>query len=381
MAEKLNIIIVGASYLGCKVARALAKSMPQDLATNHRILLIERNSHFSHLFAFPRFAVMPKHEHKAFIPMNKIFSEAQCDTQIICATVETINQNEIVLDRDTDFGRKLPWHILVMATGSKLPPPANMPTNTKLDSVQYLKNLQERIRTATRIGLIGGGAVGVQIATDIKSCYPDKEIHLIHSRDRLMSRFDPSLGDVVIQTCKELGINVHLESRAKVPDTDGPCIIQLESGRTIPVDFYLQCTGQVINSEPIHDLAREIINADGTIHVLPTLQLEKHPRILAVGDVNDLLQIKSVRPALGQVEVAQKNIISLLQGETPEATFENNAAGIHLTLGFKRDVYCKQTQDGSSTANIEIVDDEGLEDMGVEFMWDDLGADKKDFWA
>ncbi|CAF1666812.1 unnamed protein product, partial [Adineta ricciae] len=134
-------------------------------------------------------------------------------------------------------------------------------------------------------------------------------------------------------------------------------------------------------SEPIRELAKESINSDGTIHVLRTLQVEKHPRIFAVGDVNDLLHIKSVRPAIGQVEVAQKNIISLLRGQTPEATFENNAAGIHLTLGLKRDVYCKQTQDGSSPADIEVEDDEGLEDMGVEFMWNDLGADKNDFWA
>ncbi|CAF0721146.1 unnamed protein product [Adineta steineri] len=381
MAEKLNIIIVGASYLGSKVARAVAKSMPLNLAENHRVLLIEPNSHFSHLFTFPRFVVVPSHEHKAFIPMNKIFSEAQCNAEIICASVETINQSEVILDRDTPFGRRLPWHILVMATGSRLSPPGNMPTNTKLDSMQYLKNLQERIRTAKSIALIGGGALGVQISTDIKSYYPDKEVHIIHSRDRLMSRFDPSLGDVVVQSCKDLGINVHLGSRAKLPNTDGPCTIELESGKTISVDFYLKCTGQIINSEPIRELAKESINADGTIHVLPTLQLEKHPRIFAVGDVNDLLQIKSVRPALGQVEVAQKNIISLLQGEIPEAKFENNAAGIHLTLGLKRDVYCKQTQDGSSPANIEIEDDEGLEDMGVEHMWDDLRADKNDFWA
>ncbi|CAF0727791.1 unnamed protein product [Adineta steineri] len=98
-----------------------------------------------------------------------------------------------------------------------------------------------------------------------------------------------------------------------------------------------------------------------------------------------LYNLKSIRefsqPALGQVEVAQKNIISLLHGKIPEAKFENNAAGIHLTLGLKRDVYCQQTQDGSSPANIEIEDDEGLEDMGVEHMWDDLRADKNDFWA
>ncbi|CAF1481252.1 unnamed protein product [Didymodactylos carnosus] len=355
--------------------------MPQDLAATHRILLIERNSHFSHLFTFPRFAIVPTHEHKAFIPMNRLFSEAKCNAQIIRAAVETITPSEIVLDRDTQFGRSIPWDILVMATGSKLAPPGNMPTETKLDSVQYFKTVQDRVRSAKSVALIGGGAVGVQMATDIKSYYPDKEVHLIHSRDRLMSRFDRGLSDVVIQTCKDLGIIVHLGSRANLPGTDGPCTIQLQCGETISVDFYLQCTGQIINSAPIRQLAADSINADGTIHVLPTLQLEKHPRILAVGDVNDLLQIKAVGPALGQVEVAQKNIISLLRGEPPEAKFDGKAAGIHLTLGLKRAAFCRQTQDGSGEASIRVVDEDGPEDMEIEGFWDRLGADKKDFWA
>lgn len=35
---------------------------------------------------------------------------------------------------------------------------------------------------AKNIAVIGGGAVGVELATDIKSYYPEKSVTLVHSR-------------------------------------------------------------------------------------------------------------------------------------------------------------------------------------------------------
>lgn len=35
-------------------------------------MLVERNSHFTHLFAFPRYGVVPGLEHQAFIPYDNI---------------------------------------------------------------------------------------------------------------------------------------------------------------------------------------------------------------------------------------------------------------------------------------------------------------------
>jgi NADH dehydrogenase FAD-containing subunit len=49
--------------------------------------------------------------------------------------------------------------------------------------------VQETIRQSQSVAVVGGGAVGVQLSSDIKDFYPDKDVTLIHSRERLLSHF------------------------------------------------------------------------------------------------------------------------------------------------------------------------------------------------
>ncbi|KAK0536093.1 hypothetical protein OC835_002165 [Tilletia horrida] len=67
-----NVVVLGGSYGGMHAATVLAQKLPPT----HRVILIDRNSHFNHLYVFPRFSVLPGHEHKAFIPYSSIFSGA-----------------------------------------------------------------------------------------------------------------------------------------------------------------------------------------------------------------------------------------------------------------------------------------------------------------
>ncbi|KDN45311.1 hypothetical protein K437DRAFT_294604 [Tilletiaria anomala UBC 951] len=67
-----NVVVLGGSYGGMHAAAVLAARLPPS----HRVILIERNSHFNHLYVFPRFSVLPGHEHKAFIPYTSIFKDA-----------------------------------------------------------------------------------------------------------------------------------------------------------------------------------------------------------------------------------------------------------------------------------------------------------------
>lgn len=56
MAEYKNIIVVGGSYVGITTADELVKALPaaSPSGTPYRVLVVEKHSHFEHLFAFPR---------------------------------------------------------------------------------------------------------------------------------------------------------------------------------------------------------------------------------------------------------------------------------------------------------------------------------------
>jgi hypothetical protein len=99
----------------------------QQLATKFsgrfQVLLIEKNSHFQHLFAFPRFAVTTKVDtHKAFIPYTPgTFANCPPESGIVVrAGVHKIDKEEIWLDRKVEVNGKgvdkIPYAYLVSRT-------------------------------------------------------------------------------------------------------------------------------------------------------------------------------------------------------------------------------------------------------------------------
>lgn len=148
-----------------------------------------------------------------------------------------------------------------MATGTKLRPPSNMLGSEKLDGVKYLRKHAESVQKSKRMVIIGGGAVGVQLATDAKELYPEKSITLVHSRDKVMNRFHPKLHQLIEERCKKLGVDLVLGSRVKLPSQGYPTSgedfeVELLDGRRIASDFAVNCTtlcpkpDSVANSHP-----------------------------------------------------------------------------------------------------------------------------------
>jgi len=69
-----TVVVLGASYAGHRAIHLLVESLPDGW----RVVVIERNTHFNHLYTFPRLAVLPGHEQKAFIPYTKLFKPKSC---------------------------------------------------------------------------------------------------------------------------------------------------------------------------------------------------------------------------------------------------------------------------------------------------------------
>lgn len=117
-----------------------------------------------------------------------------------------------------------------------------MPGSEKLEGVAYLQKHAQKVVRSSNIVVIGGGAVGVQIATDIKELYPKKSVTLVHSRKNVMNKFHHQLHDIIEQRCEELGISLKLGSRVKLPPngypTDGSNFnVELEDGSCVSANF------------------------------------------------------------------------------------------------------------------------------------------------
>jgi apoptosis-inducing factor 2 len=134
-------------------------ALAQAAHTTHNIILVERNSHFQHLFAFPRISVVPGFEQKAFIPYKNAFPDASAgSTSILQATVERITRDKLSLDN----GHTLPYEYLVLATGIGLGAPGDFVSGNKAAGVKYFQKYQGLVKNANHITVVGGGAYGVR---------------------------------------------------------------------------------------------------------------------------------------------------------------------------------------------------------------------------
>ena len=112
----------------------------------------------------------------------------------------------VQVDREWQGSNEIPFEYLAIATGTVLSPPGNMPSHDKQSSIQYLRQYQSEIKRAKSIVIAGGGAVGVQMATDLKEYYPDKEVTVVQSRVRVMPQFHEKFHSLVQKRFDELGV-------------------------------------------------------------------------------------------------------------------------------------------------------------------------------
>ncbi|KAL4929166.1 NAD(P)/FAD-dependent oxidoreductase [Aspergillus undulatus] len=383
-----NIIVVGGSYVGKSTAQELARVVP----STHRVLLIEPHSHFHHLFAFPRFAILPGHEQKAFIPYTNLFSSISGATPtqhaVIQARVLSVQPNHVNLDREWQGSPKLPFEYLVLATGTRLSEPAGMRDNDKVSLVAYLRKHQTDIKKASSILVAGGGAVGVQMATDLKELYPEKEVTVVQSRPKLMPQYHEKLHEIIKARFDELGIKFITGSRVKVPESGFPSTtpfaVQLTNGSTLEgkYDFVILATGQTPNNDLITSLVTsspsDLVNPEnGFIRIKRTMQFadEKYPHLFAVGDIADTGLRKAARPGNAQAATVVKNIVALIEGKQAREEFPRQPAGIHLTLGLKRNIVFRNPNDAEGETEPTVIPrEDGREDMGVEGWWERLGV-------
>ncbi|KAJ3540479.1 hypothetical protein NM208_g5045 [Fusarium decemcellulare] len=379
-----NVVVIGGSYVGMAAVKELATLLP----VTHRVLLVEPHSHFHHLFAFPRFAIVPNHEHKAFIPYTGAFSALPNASQhsIIKAKVLSLYKDHLILDRPWQGSTEVPFDYAVVATGTRLPAPGTMQDDEKPLSVDYFRSYQQRVKNADSIVLVGGGAVGVQMAADLKQVYPEKKVTLVHSRDRLMPLYHEDMDATIRARFEELGVELITGTRAVVPaegfPTDGRSFeLELKDGRKVPADLVIPATGQIPNNQFLETLepsaGREIINqANGFIKVLPTLQFEdpNYSNLFACGDIADSKAHKAARPGLAQAQVVAENIVAMVQGKQPEKNITVTPPAIHLTLGLTRSIIFRNpdVKNGVTEPTI-ITKEDGSEDMSITSVWERRG--------
>ncbi|KAG0020173.1 hypothetical protein BGZ80_004646 [Entomortierella chlamydospora] len=304
--EKKNVVIIGGSCVAVSSMLTAKKIMP----STHRLIIIEKHSHFHYMFAFPRASVISGWENELFVPYTKMFDSPEK------------GQTHVELDRSVEgFGTSVEYEYLIYATGARHPEPGNLNDHdTKAGAIQRIKEMQQKIQKATKILLIGGGAVGLELAVEIREHFPEKEVTLVHSRDRYMLSYKYGMHEKSVEILKKFGVRQILGDRANIPEggfVDDFKMIKVttKGGKEIECDLQVLCTGMTPQSDLLAKLSPSSINpANRLVKTKPTLQIvdDNFPNIFTAGDVADLEDVKTGGAAWGEADLCMRNICKMI---------------------------------------------------------------------
>ncbi|SGZ30921.1 BQ5605_C046g12272 [Microbotryum silenes-dioicae] len=467
-ANMRNVIILGGSYSGARAAELFSQTLP---ITHRVILIDRQSNYLvnacpcgvRNLYLFPRFGVVPNHANKVFIPYTGVMASpgrsssapssksssstteetessrsgdssdeggptrAQC--VFIRASVTEVGPGFVEIDRDLDeetLGasvsddddiissgrekwrrRRLNWDYLIYALGSTLPAPLLSPARTKVEGVRFLQAQQERIALSKSVLIVGGGALGIQYATDIADLYNNpanaalrpensvegkKKITLVHSRSRFLPLYKQEVHDEVTRRLDELGVDVIMGERLALPELEDDVSKQPLTSRRVEsktgvleYDLLLRCTGQKPNSQLLKKSFPDAINSQGYVEVRPTLQLDScntkyADRMYVIGDVANTHAIRAGHIGWNQAGIVVQNIMSAVlcgHREPSLITYEPSPPQIKVTLGLRNSVSELLPSMGASETQVKMHSD-GAVDAGWIHTWTRMGVDAQD---
>ncbi|XP_060053956.1 ferroptosis suppressor protein 1 isoform X2 [Erinaceus europaeus] len=271
----LHVVIVGGGFGGIMAASRLQ-------ALNIPFMLVDMKDCFHHNVAALRASVESGFAKKTFISYSVTFKDNFRQGMVVDIDLK----NQMVLLKN---GEALPFSHLILATGSTGPFPGKFnAVSSQQAAIQTYEDMVKQVQRSQFITVVGGGSAGVEMAAEIKTEYPEKEVTLIHSSVALA---DKELLPCVRQEVKEIlvrkGVQLLLNSR---------------------------------------------LASSGALRVNEYLQVEGFSNIYAIGDCADLKEPKMAYHANLHANIAVANILNSLK-QRPLKAYKPGGLTFLLSMG------------------------------------------------
>ncbi|KAL3479582.1 hypothetical protein BJX99DRAFT_66479 [Aspergillus californicus] len=346
-----NILILGGSYAGASIAHyTLKHTIPALPApSSYQVVIVSPAREVYCRPAGPRALIADKFfdQSKLFVNLEAQFKQYGDKFRFIHGSATRLDHDSRVVTVAAKDGTELqlPYHALVIATGSSTPSPL-LSLNADDSSVlkENWKTFREALPSATSIVVAGGGPTAIETAGELgehlngriglfgsKPASPKVKITVVTSANEILPYLRPALGRTAegyldkLQVTVVKGVKVESVSPVGAGSTQGDITakteVKLSNGETLTTDLYIPAYGTTPNTGFVDESLRV---ADGRVDTNPqTLRVDKAgPRVYAAGDASNAARpaihiLFEAIPALG---ANLKRDLLLEAGETPAGT-------------------------------------------------------------
>lgn len=281
MSEK-SIVIVGFQFAGAACYGQLNKLLPVNFPV--KITVVSDRPYFFHNVAAPRAVSDPNWIDRSFIPIDAESALlGRANTELLIDSVVNVTKDLVHLKS----GKTLPFDYLILATGSSYGAPAKSQHSTMEEAKQEFRVLAEKAKQAESVLVVGGGPVGVELAAELKSAYPNKQVTLIHSTEQILPNH--GLSEKAVRktraTLDGLGVKVLVGEKVQVDDwsTFDPLTaktLKTDKGTELKSDLQFICIGARPNTSYLKDLG--VLDDRGLVKVDSSLRVEGLNNIFAM---------------------------------------------------------------------------------------------------
>ena len=304
-----TVVVVGGSFGGLTALRHLYGQ------PNIRVILVDQRTYYEYIPGVLRL-FCSAHLHRSISrPMPNLVAP----NQFIHGIATHINQHNIVVNLlgGSKSTTTIAFDHLVIATGADYRSPIT-PSENEIDLARRHMSWREqanRLKLAKSVLVLGGGAVGSELAAEIVCHFPNKKVTIVDAQEHLVPLFPRSTQVHVEKWFEDRGTKLVLGQMLDKIDAQG---CTTKSGERIEADGVFVCFGMKCNTQAVAagDMATAL-DPRGAVIVNEFLQVENFPHVFAVGDamVHPAGEIKQAYYAEMNGAAAANNILAMVNDE------------------------------------------------------------------
>ena len=313
-----TVVIVGGGYAGIQLAAQLDR--------HFFVVLIDRKDHFLHKVALLRATVQPDRAAQCLLSYARLLTNGV----FIQGYVDRIERNSVHI---AGYESSIAFDALVVATGSSYAFPARVSRPLRAMALPAFDTINQQLQRAQSVLVVGGGAVGVELAAEVATDFPDKKVTLVHAHEWLgVDSLPDKYYKLVLSQLDKLHVNLLRNDRLVIPaDVADTLKAQdelywkqkrtwsTEHGQSVDADITFFTTGTRLNNRIVASatsapfVAASAISPRGELIVNSHCQVSGYTNIYAIGDISSLESQKVAIRSGNQATYLGKHLPTLVR--------------------------------------------------------------------